>query len=749
MLPFGLHVRDVTVPGQPLQVEVDLHLIPWLRSAIKISIGLIEILIDHDPLILQKVGLESLVSCMHTLITKPQNYQQFIDLLKYSLEYMHARSLKQVLPLPPSDYYWMCQGVNVGPVKLSPPLLFEGAMRRFIRNRLVSLSDKTQHLFWSFAQAKRCADVVDRSFIFKSLEKHRRAMDKRSEGVEPLFKEQIKEKFVQIIKNLNFSEFNSVHEYSSSACWEASSASGGGKLHLLNDFVSKGYTSNDELLKMSYHPRSGVSERRGFITMSLHDMVYECPLDICSAVVYPICEPLKIRNITKGNALPYAIAKGFQIDLHTHMRKMYQFDLIGRPLDITDIEGLVSRCPIGIFASGDFSAATDNVKIELTKLFFELCLSYLEFSVPNVSAEYIHILQNVLYEHMIHYKPVEKGGEQLPSVLQRNGQLMGSVLSFPVLCAINLAVYWCSVEPDTKNIKDLNVKINGDDILFRTTEEKYNLWLSNVPKAGLLPSPGKNFFHPKYCTVNSEMFSVHDNTVRPIPFFNVGMLMGQSKVARSGEKNKPVHCIHTDALAGSYDKVRANKRFLFYNKEKLRLSSTTPDGVSLNYYLPRELGGLGMKVPGMTYLTAKTYQRAKITKHLSLLEPYTIVNGAQRKIAKHLLDRWTVPYLKRPCQPIGFEKDIGEENNFSDIPNDDYHVLWDRMCPRLAYMRDKVTPFQPPNWKISPLSSEERELLKFQFKGIRLYRGSKLTVSNSEFVNRDFVEYRVAGWESG
>jgi hypothetical protein len=179
------------------------------------------------------------------------------------------------------------------------------------------------------------------------------------------------------------------------------------------------------------------------------------------------------------------------------------------------------------------------------------------------------------------------------------------------------------------------------------------------------------------------------------------------------------------------------------------LSSTTPDGVSLNYYLPRELGGLGMKVPGMTYLTAKTYQRAKITKHLSLLEPYTIVNGAQRKIAKYLLDRWTVPYLKRPCQPIGFEKDIGEENNFSDIPNDDYHVLWDRMCPRLAYMRDKVTPFQPPNWKISPLSSEERELLKFQFKGIRLYRGSKLTVSNSEFVNRDFVEYRVAGWESG
>jgi hypothetical protein len=680
---------------------------------------------------------------MHTLINIPKTYQQYIDLLKYSLEWMHARSLKQVLPNTPLSYNDMYLGDSS---QIIPqPLLFLGGMRRFIRNRLVTMSDKVQHLFWSFAQVKRCADVVDESFIVKSLYKHRAAMDKRSEGIDPIFKSQIAEKFVQIIKGLKLESYSQVHEYSTSACFEASSASGGGKLHLINDFVQKGYTSNDELLKMSFHPRSGVSERRGFLTMDLKVMIEECPLDICRAVVYPICEPLKVRNITKGNALPYAIAKGFQLDLHSHMRKMYQFDLIGRVLDITDIQELVRRSPDGIFASGDFSAATDNVKIELTKLFFELCLAYLEFNC-DVSAEYIHILQNVLYEHMISYRPAKIGGECPLPVLQRNGQLMGSVLSFPVLCAINLAVYWISVEPDVIDIKDLNVKINGDDILFRTDQEKYETWLRNVPRAGLTPSPGKNFFHPKYCTVNSEMFSVHGTTVREIPFYNVGMLLGQSKVARSGDKSKPVHCIHADAINGAFHPCRANARFLHYNAKRLKDSSTTPDGAALNYYLPRELGGLGMRVPNMTYLTSKSYKRAVRSGVLKTLEPFTIVNGCQRKIARHLLDRWTVPYLKRPCKPIGFEVDTGREgNNFQDIPNDDYHVLLDKWCPRLSYMRDKILPYSPINWKVNPMSSEDYTLLKFGFSGIRRFRGAKATVSNSEFRDRAFTEYRVAG----
>jgi len=641
----------------------------------------------------------------------------------------------------------MYQGSQIGPLQDVPqPLLFTGSVRRFLRNRLVSLSDKQQHLFWSFAQAKRCADVVDETFILKSLHKHRAAMSKVSGGVDVELKGQIADKFCQIIKGLKFEQLGRVHEYSSSACWENGTKGGGGKLHLLTEFVSLGYTSNDELLKMSFHPRSGVSERRGFATMLLSDMVDECPIGDAKAMVYPICEPLKVRNITKGKSLPYAISKGFQIDLHTHMRKMFQFDLIGRPLDITDIEDLVSRSPDGIFASGDFSAATDNVKIELTKLFLELCLAYLRFQCPSVDPRYVGILQDVLYEHEIHYPKVLVDEDPLPPVMQQNGQLMGSVLSFPVLCAINLAIYWIAVEPDVKKLKDLNVKINGDDILFRTTQEKYNRWLEFVPKAGLTPSPGKNFFHSKYCTVNSEMFSVHNNKVKSIPFYNVGMLMGRSKVARSGDKAKPVHCIHADAILGAYNKVRANDRFLHYNALKLQQCSLTPDGAALNYFLPRELGGLGMKVPNMTYLTGKSFKNAAKSGALKTLEPYTIVNGCQRKIAKKLLDAWTTPYYKRPCKPIGFQVDLDREDmNFKDIPDNNQYVLLDSWCPRPMHLHEKASPYHPPNWCVNPTDSHELERLKFMFQGIRRFRGAKMTVSNTEFRDRLFTEYRVGG----
>lgn len=741
-LPIGKFFMMLPPRSGSLEYWILIKLIPRLRSAVKVTIGLIELLIDHDQHIFQKCGLESMVSCLHTLVVKPRDYQCYIDTLKYSVEWMHARSLKQTLPLMPDSLRIESEGNNCL-LKNPTPLLFEGAVRRWLKNRLVSLSDKNQHLFWSLAQIKRCADVVPSLFIQKGLEKHRAAMARPSGGVEPEFKSLMKEKFCQIIKGLVFDEIDKVHEYTSSACWESSVKYGGGKSHLLYQFVSLGYTNNDELIQMSYHPRSGVSEMHGFITMDLSDMIRECSLDTCQAKVYPVCEPLKVRNITKSNALPYAIVKGFQLDLHRHMRNKFQFQLIGESLNQRHIEDLVARSPSGIFASGDFSAATDNVKIEFTKMFHELCLTYLDGCRPETSGKFLGILRNVLYEHDIHY-PRNGEYEVLDPIRQQNGQLMGSVLSFTVLCAINLAAYWVSVEPDVLNIKDLNVLINGDDILFRTTQEKYDTWLRNVTKAGLTPSPGKNFFHGSYCTINSEMFSIHRNIVTHIPFHNVGMLLGQSKVARSSKKSKPVHCLHSDAVSGAFNQSRANARFLYYNREKLVKCSRAPDGTQLNYYLPRELGGLGMKLNNLSYISAERYIKMTTTDKKQMY-PYTIVTGAQRKIAKYLLDRWTTPYLKSPCKPIGFEVDLDREKaGFHPLPNDDYHILVPLDCPQPPWTREKKRDFNPPNWCCEPTDSFELERLKFQFSGVRLYRSAKLTVPNVA-LKTEWKEYKWVG----
>jgi hypothetical protein len=507
----------------------------WAASALQVSIGMIEILADHDEKFFVKHSTNTILSVVHTLLSV-ETYDQYIDLVKYSTTWMHARSLKQVLPERPS---WM--------VSDGVPLLFVGSIRKFLRRKILSLNRKSQHLFWSFAQSKRCALVVPESFIGKSLVKHRNTMEKKATACGVAFLDSMRRKFENIVSRtpvdgpgeyrsicpkvgrrnlfrpakkeilpgLPLRSCDAVHEYSTSACWEAPTNDGGAKGYLLYRSVVDGHTSNDELLKMDYHPRKGVMERRGFQTSTLPQLLGDNDDNfdqLCQAKVYPVVEPLKIRNITKSNAWRYALAKGLQKDIHTYMKQFQQFALIGEPLRKDHIEWLTKQSPDGVFASGDFSAATDNIKIELTKLFFEIVIEqYLAGSKLKKADQdkLANVFRRVLYEHEIHY-PKCDGGE-LPSVIQQNGQLMGSVLSFPVLCAINVAAYWHAVEPNCRDFTKLKVMVNGDDILFRTTPELYQNWLSVIPEAGLFPSPGKNFFHKSYCTVNSQLFHVEEN----------------------------------------------------------------------------------------------------------------------------------------------------------------------------------------------------------------------------------------------
>jgi len=609
-----------------------------------------------------------------------------------------------------------------------------------------------QHLFWSIAQVKRCAEVVPDSFIMSSLHKHRAAMIKAAEPCEMEILDSFRAKFDNILDRLTFTNVDTVNEYSTSACWEAPGVEGGAKAELQYLHVRNGHTSNDELLKMDYHPRKGVMERRGFVTSTFSDLLEDAPSvsSRCTAKVYPVCEPLKIRNVTKSNCYQYALAKGLQLDIHGYLKRFFQFSLIGEPIsrsnDFGHIERLVQRSPYGGFASGDFSAATDNVKIQLTKLCFErILLRYQMMSRgnQNITTKFLDTLRNVIYEHEIHYPTGY--GEDLEPALQQNGQLMGSVLSFPILCMINLCAYWHSVQPEVDDFTDLNVLVNGDDILFRTSPEKYKGWLDFIPTTGLFPSPGKNFYHDKYCTINSQLFNVNDNTVEYIPFYNVGMLLGQSKGMRSSEKQKPVHCLYSETIEGSLNPLRADTRFKYYNNDKLSKTALSADGHVMNYYISRELGGLGMKMPGMTYISAERY--IQLTgEELNCLAPYTIVTGVQRKIANYLYNKWTQPYVKPPMKPIGVEIDLdAEDNNFIDIKDMDFKILVpDKCCPMPPWCRELASSHHDPNWSCPPTDSMEQERLKFVAKGVRVYRTAKMPIPCNK-VCASFTEYKYVG----
>jgi len=583
----------------------------------------------------------------------------------------------------------------------------------------VSLSRKNQHLFWSLAQSKRCAAAVPEDTIGKSLEKHRKAMALEATAPSEGFVSAMEKRVDSILEHLEFENVGKMHEFSTSACWENGSSGGGAKSYLMHEFVKTGETSSDELMTMGYHPRAGVSERRGYC-LSDADLARADleGFDICRAKVHPICEPLKVRNITKGNALPYALSKGLQLDVHGFLRKIPQFALIGEPLK-DHIKWLVDREVDGTFASGDFSAATDNVKIQLTKCCFERIIKRL-YHFSDLSTKDMEVFRKVLYEHEIHYPTGY--GEQLEPVIQKNGQLMGSVLSFFILCLINLCTYWEAVCPEIEDFRDLNVLVNGDDILFRCSKQKYEKWLAMLPESGLTPSPGKNFFHPKYCTVNSELFHVEGPVVTRIPFYNVGMLLGQSKVARlSDVQDKPIQYLLPEILEGSTNKINTLKRYLYYNSDALKKCAVMDDGRVLNYFIPRELGGLGLQCPGVTLVSER--QMKKMTpKEKSTHEYIVMIDNTQSRVAKHAFDFWTTPHVRKLFRPAGEAMDEEAENNFKDVKNPFYRIRVHNNCPRPPGCSEITPPVRPPNWCVSAYGKAEEEALTYRQHKLKLWR---------------------------
>jgi len=88
---------------------------------------------------------------------------------------------------------------------------------------------------------------------------------------------------------------------------------------------------------------------------------------------------------------------------------------------------------------------------------------------------------------------------------------MGNLISFPLLCLVNyLAFRW--------KMGRVPVKINGDDIVFRSTKDNANRWFESVARAGLTLSVGKTLVSPTYFSLNSTLFKSTYSKVSLMPF---------------------------------------------------------------------------------------------------------------------------------------------------------------------------------------------------------------------------------------
>lgn len=493
---------------------------------------------------------------------------------------------------------------------------------------------KNCQFFWSLLQGvkRACEDAGD-NFIVQTMEKHAKLLQ-RDHPIDEHLEKRYREAFQEFFEGFE-PNFEDIYEMSNSASWEYRRSDGGARAYLLdkaNDVRINGTFASLErsiaqgicsVLYSIVEVRPGVTkELRGVRTPSLCELYHIAEANNKDfapncAMVAAILEPLKVRLITKGPAASYYMAKSFQKDLLKYLQRFPQFELTGDTLREDHLYRMIERekdssfefMEFSHFVSGDYSSATDNLGIQYTMIGLEEALEK-----GNLPHHWMRSLRRVLWGHEIHYP----SKYNLPKVFQTNGQLMGSPLSFPFLCINNLIAYKLSLEDwlggaanGPLRFHKLPVLVNGDDILFRTNPDHYEIWKQHVHAIGFDLSIGKNYIHKDVLTINSTMFHyTKEKRFHHIPFCNFGLLSGTSKKGGSrGEvRDKAIDLrdAYMGSVGGSSNKPLAHAKFMIRNKESI--SRITSRG-RYNLFVPREVGGLGFPLyEGIQYRVTR-FQR--------------------------------------------------------------------------------------------------------------------------------------------
>jgi hypothetical protein len=321
-----------------------------------------------------------------------------------------------------------------------------------------------------------------------------------------------------------------------------------------------------------------------------------------NAIPVALAEALKVRVITKGPPFKMYVLKYVQKQLHSTLRKIPQFALIGSPwggeaafhdylekVMKTKDEPLEreTRYPMFMrefFVSGDYKAATDAMKSWASEI--------AATAICNV-LDYPEVIRELIRESLTGYTIEHKG----KSAKQTIGQLMGSIISFPILCIVNAAATRFAMEVgESQPIKltDCRMAINGDDVVFRANDQSRDVWRQVIGMFGLEESIGKTYYSDKFLQINSRNFIHREGTLTEVPFVNMGLLTGQtrsgSKVSLYDQDSTVTFGMRYRALiAQAPPRLRKeiHRKFVEHNKATL-------ESCRLPWYIPEWIGGLGI-----------------------------------------------------------------------------------------------------------------------------------------------------------
>jgi hypothetical protein len=336
--------------------------------------------------------------------------------------------------------------------------------------------------------------------------------------------------------------------------------------------VKRDSEMSDTLLSNS----DGLCNRGNGVSPGLHSYIQfplEPPAQLPVVEVVALAEPAKVRCITVGES-DLKCLKPLQMAMWRSLSQYPEFSLThgvsgGRVDDdklliFRRMEDEIRRIhnPDCTWLSGDYTAATDNLPMWVTEALLEGILDHIGDEPTKKWARYETGAHHVLYPES---SCIEPG-------VQTSGQLMGSLLSFPLLCMANAFIV------EYSGIKPGSYLVNGDDIVASTTPASIEAWKVNAPRVGLSLSMGKNFISDDFCTVNSQLFLRSDGCMSLRHTGKTGLL--------ARRKGDPLGRTYSDFqdFYGTEDIYR--QTYIRHNLEALKL---TPSSLQV----PLSHGGLG------------------------------------------------------------------------------------------------------------------------------------------------------------
>jgi len=576
------------------------------------------------------------------------NEKMWLKRCKYLLTYPLAQYLRNDLPPPPDRSF--------KPV---------GRLRKWMQSRRF-FNRKNSHLWYSWFQAKRSTLSLSESVVADAYADHLKILTSPDPGVDEVIDSIFSNTtFNNVLHHLrkkvnkSFSESPSFHKFypSASACFEATRKQGGqhGFLSCQVDLSTPAaHIDNSELSSMCYIHKNYVTGQGSVIEKRvkygrdswdlLPNLIQKLDTSrTLNCTIQAVLEPNKVRIISKGEAEYYYSQRPLQRAMHDAMRDMPPFRLIGRPfspVDILDISK--NRGPRDEWFSIDYSAATDGLSFKYSGRIFEMIIRDLPEN-SKLLARQVLGFHNLYYPNLDENKaelvngilqPVPIGAPVFKGV-QKNGQLMGSVLSFPILCLANLGVYLHNMADHQKHWthdQRLNhVLINGDDMVYCAPPEFWKTHIKIGESVGLKMSVGKAYVHETYLNINSTSVHCPLRTAQPHPwqinYLNSGLFFGQHKI-QTDRKDSVIetddNVIRSPTYAAEHSRLKAGiteninwllsgtvtggqnsllRLLLQFKKDEIRhecLSTIDSHHGSIhtrNLFLPKHFGGMGVVPP--------------------------------------------------------------------------------------------------------------------------------------------------------